>query len=364
MIQIRLDKGSPAGSVAFAYSPLLECLISLHVLVGPRDHALRHGWVRRMRSLDPKLRRRIDAFSFVYRRQIPDLFLPRAGTRPPVLEAELAGLERHPPDALRRGLGGAPFATCDRSIRERAIGRATEDDPASRELAELLVDDPPRFARRFGRLLADYWRAAFADEWRAVEPSLRAAVTEDRRLIARAGIWPMLARLPRDCRVDPLRLELHRECSEDRSVAVEPEMPLVLSPSAFIWPHTAVNVDTDWPLWLGYPAAASVREAVPELPPSELVGVLRALGDETRLRVLKAIAASPRTTQELAPLVGMSMAGLSKSLLRLADAGLVRGRREGRYVVYSLARGRIAAASPAVDRFLHDCEDGTSRTAA
>src|SRR6478735_221127 len=106
MIQIRLDKGSPAGSVAFAYSPLLECVVSLHVLVGPRDHALRHGWVRRMRSLDPKLRRRIGAFSFVYRRQIPDLFLPRAGTRSPVLEAELAGLDRQPPDALRRGLGG------------------------------------------------------------------------------------------------------------------------------------------------------------------------------------------------------------------------------------------------------------------
>jgi DNA-binding transcriptional ArsR family regulator len=363
MIRIRIDEGSPRGSVAFAYSPLLECLISLHVLVGPRDHALRHGWVRRMRSLDPKLRRRIDAFSFVYRRQIPDLVLPRA-RRTLTFEAELAGLVQQPPHALRRGLGGASFAARERSVREHAIGRAAEDEPASRELAALLVEEPLRFARRFGRLLADYWRAAFADEWRAVEPSLRASVAEDRQLIAGAGIWPMLARLPRDCRVDPFGLELHRECSEERSIGVGPEAPLVLSPSAFIWPHTAVNVDPTWPLWLGYPAASSVREAVPELPPSELVGVLRALGDETRLRVLKAIAASPRTTQELAPLVGLSMAGLSKSLLRLADAGLVRGRREGRFVVYSLARGRIAAASPAVDRFLHDCGDGTSRTAA
>ena len=363
MIQIRLDRGRPAESLAFAYSPLLECLISLHVLVGPRDHALRHGWVRRMRSLDPKLRRRIDAYSFVYRRQIPDLVLPRPG-RASAFEAELAGLERHPPDMLRRGLGGASFAARDRATRERAIARAAADDLASRELAELLVEEPLRFARRFGRLLADYWKAAFAGEWRAVESTLRASVTEDRRLIAHAGIWPMLARLPRDCRVDPSRLELGRECSEERSIAVAPATPLVLSPSAFIWPHTAVNVDPRWPVLLAYPAASSFREAVPELPPSELVGVLRALGDETRLRVLKAIATSPRTTQELAPLVGMSMAGLSKSLLRLAEAGLVQGRRDGRFVVYSLARGRIAAASPAVDRFLNDRGDGTSRTAA
>src|SRR5215470_4062447 len=106
MIRIRIDKRRPGGNVAFAYSPLLECLISLHVLVGPRDHALRHGW----------LRRRIDAFSFVYRRQIPDLFLPRAWARPGPLEAELADLEEYAPDALRRGLGGAAFAACDRAV--------------------------------------------------------------------------------------------------------------------------------------------------------------------------------------------------------------------------------------------------------
>src|SRR5215813_2839164 len=129
MIRIRIDKRSPGGNVAFAYSPLLECLISLHVLVGPRDHALRHGWVRRMRSLDPRLRRRIDAFSFVYRRQIPDLFLPRAWARPGPLEAELAGLQEYAPDALRRGLGRAAFAARDRAARERAIGRAVEDEP-------------------------------------------------------------------------------------------------------------------------------------------------------------------------------------------------------------------------------------------
>src|SRR5262249_23267056 len=140
--------------------------------------------------------------------------------RAPAFETELARLDQHPPDVLRRGLGGAAFAARDRTIRKRAIERAAQDEPASRELAELLVEEPLRFARRFGRLLADYWRAAFADEWRSVEPALRASVTEDRRLIARTGIWPMLARMPRDCRIDPFRLELSRACSEEQSIAV------------------------------------------------------------------------------------------------------------------------------------------------
>jgi DNA-binding transcriptional ArsR family regulator len=96
----------------------------------------------------------------------------------------------------------------------------------------------------------------------------------------------------------------------------------------------------------------AVREALPDRPPAELVDVLRALGDETRLRVLKAIAASPRTTQELAPIVGLTITGLSKSLLRLADAGLVEGHREGKFVVYSLTPDFIVAASPALRSFL------------
>jgi DNA-binding transcriptional ArsR family regulator len=96
------------------------------------------------------------------------------------------------------------------------------------------------------------------------------------------------------------------------------------------------------------------RAAEPRIPPADLLRVLRALGDDTRLRVLKLIAVRPRTTQELAPLVGLSNAGLSKSLRRLAEAGLVMSRREGYYVVYALAPGCLEGLADAVGRFLED----------
>jgi DNA-binding transcriptional ArsR family regulator len=72
------------------------------------------------------------------------------------------------------------------------------------------------------------------------------------------------------------------------------------------------------------------------------------LADDTRLRALKLIAARERSTQELAPLVGISEAGLSKHLGLLARAGLVERRRQGYYVLYSLAAERIATLSDAV----------------
>ncbi len=78
---------------------------------------------------------------------------------------------------------------------------------------------------------------------------------------------------------------------------------------------------------------------------------IRALADDTRLRVLRLIAEGPRTTQELAVLVPLSDAGLSKTLRQLNDAGLVTAHREGYYVVYSLAPERLDAIAGAIYEF-------------
>ena len=59
------------------------------------------------------------------------------------------------------------------------------------------------------------------------------------------------------------------------------------------------------------------------------------------MRILEQLARQPRSTQELAPLVGLSEAGTSKHLRLLAEAGVVTSRREGYYVVYSVADVRL-----------------------
>jgi DNA-binding transcriptional ArsR family regulator len=135
-------------------------------------------------------------------------------------------------------------------------------------------------------------------------------------------------------------------------VEIGPDDRLVLAPSSYVWPHVRVNCDTPWPLGLVFPAASIVREARPRIPPAQLVGVLRALADDTRLRVLRLIAERPRSTQELAPLIGVTEAGLSKHLRALTAAGLLERRREGYYVLYRLVPEQLAAVAPSLMTFL------------
>jgi DNA-binding transcriptional ArsR family regulator len=344
MIRIALAE-SPEEHVALTVSPLLECVLSLHVLLGPKHHALHHAWVRRMRAgLDPALRRELERFAFVLRRHVPDVFLPTPDDEVESFEQELARFRALPPDLLLPALARPLHDHGGTGVVDHAV-------VAARGGADLL-DDPAGFAERLARFLERYWLEAFAAEWDRIDPLLAQAIVESGRRLAAEGIWPVLGRLPPHCRVDPARRELLIDLPHDHEVQIDAANPLVLSPSVFVWPHLVVNCDEPWPTAIVYAAPTIARDAEPRIPPAELLRVLRALGDDTRLRVLKLIAQRPRTTQELSPLVGLSTAGLSKSLHRLAEAGLVTTRREGYYVVYSLASDRLEALAPAVERFL------------
>jgi DNA-binding transcriptional ArsR family regulator len=77
--------------------------------------------------------------------------------------------------------------------------------------------------------------------------------------------------------------------------------------------------------------------------PDDLVRALRAAADPTRLRILRLVGEQPRSTEELAPLVGLSESGLSKHLRALTEAGLLSTKRDGYYVLYRLERERLEA---------------------
>jgi DNA-binding transcriptional ArsR family regulator len=343
--------------LSFAYSPLVEAVLSLHVLVEPKHHPLQHEFVRRMRALSPSLRRRIGELAFVYRWTMPDFVSPSADEGYGSFEDELARIQRLDDSTLALELlrplydhGGRRDVALLQDDEVRAYVR---ESPAP-ELAELIFHDPRELTRMLAELLGDYWEEAFGDEWERLEPRLAAAVVEAGRTIAAGGIYALLHGLSRSLRVDPVREEFGLDVPHEHRVEVTEANRLVLVPSAFVWPHVRVNCDEPWPLSVIYPASFVAADARPRIPSADLVRLLRALGDDTRLRALRLIAERPRSTQELAPLVGISEAGLSKHLRQLAQVGVVTTRREGYYVLYSVDAERLEPLSQTLLAFLGD----------
>src|SRR4029079_13829676 len=99
---------------------------------------------------------------------------------------------------------------------------------------------------------------------------------------------------------------LTRWSLHDHEVEVGPGNPLRLIPSVYVWPHVRVNCDAPWPLAVLYPPATMRNGLRGTRPPEPLVQSLGAAADSTRLRVLRFVGEQPRSTEELAPLVGLS----------------------------------------------------------
>lgn len=73
------------------------------------------------------------------------------------------------------------------------------------------------------------------------------------------------------------------------------------------------------------------------------VRVARALGDPTRFRLLREIAAREETScRELTARLRLAQATVSHHLRVLSEAGLVTARKEGPYHWYSVRRGALA----------------------
>jgi ArsR family transcriptional regulator, arsenate/arsenite/antimonite-responsive transcriptional repressor len=84
----------------------------------------------------------------------------------------------------------------------------------------------------------------------------------------------------------------------------------------------------------------------------EMARGFSALADPVRLRVLSMLAASPEGEVCVCDFVdplGKSQPTISHHLKILADAGLVRGDRRGKWVWYSLNRDRLAELRATID---------------
>ena len=71
----------------------------------------------------------------------------------------------------------------------------------------------------------------------------------------------------------------------------------------------------------------------------QCAGVMRALGDETRLKILESLLAQEKCVSELVEAIGRQQPHVSHHLRILREAGLIEGLREGQRVCYRIAPG-------------------------
>jgi ArsR family transcriptional regulator len=85
------------------------------------------------------------------------------------------------------------------------------------------------------------------------------------------------------------------------------------------------------------------------------VRLLRAIGDEGRLRLMEILSRQEACVGDIAETMGERISTISERLRRLRDAGLVASRRDGKHRFYSVVDKHIAEL--VVNSLSHASED-------
>ena len=101
---------------------------------------------------------------------------------------------------------------------------------------------------------------------------------------------------------------------------------------------------------------ARVQQSLPEMEQLlRLADLFKNFGDGTRVRILYVLLEAEVCVCDLATLLGMTQSAVSHQLRILRDARLIKARRDGKTIFYSLADDHVATLLK--QGMEHICED-------
>ncbi|MFZ5817677.1 MAG: DUF5937 family protein [Bacillota bacterium] len=329
--------------VSFGFSPAQEALHSLHVFLEPKAHPLHVPWVVRIRAaISPALKAEAEAFRFLFRKALPIFWEVWSSPDIRSFAEELADFRRRPLGPYIEGVASiaGDLDLCpdlsDPGGQQLVLEAAAAASPGSTPVLYELFADPERSRSRFADLLEAYWEQALAAEWPRLQELFLVDIEQRAGRLLRGGVMSALTDLSPYARLDHAAQTCILSSGRKVEAVLTEEDRLYLMPSYFAWPQLMIKSSP--PYLITYPVFEHQREGRAPVPPEQLLKMLRAAGDMTRMQILQLIAQQPRSTTELAGLLSLSDAAVNKHLKQLQDAGLVVAERRSYYVFYHLAR--------------------------
>ena len=350
---------STAPAVDVVWGTAFELVLGLRMLVDheedPGSYSVGPRWFDEARaSLDAETLDAIERYSGGQEILFGYLLALAADTPAPHdAAAFLATLAGTSPRDLRRLLLGHRLETYRGDVSRETIAAAADRDD---EAAALLLDGSAGWqraayehvlslaagdAKRFLDAACRGWYdAVLHPDEQATARVLRRSARAARALAGRLGSEELIDTLTRGIRYAP-----------------EPGIRRIL-----LVPHV---VSRPWSIFTESEGTKIVCYGVAEThvtgdaPPDPLVAAYKALGDETRLRILRRLAEGPAGLQELTELLGLAKSTVHGHLLVLRTGGLVVAA-VGKSTGYGLRRETLAESAALLDTYL-DAEETEER---
>jgi DNA-binding transcriptional ArsR family regulator len=328
MAPIDLAEEPLRGKIELMIDAVSEMFYSLHVLAEPAHHLANRAWAAQaMARMTSALREDVQYFGRVFNQWLDISDLIHAVRAPGnELEPFVQGLlNMSPSEVVEIALHGLGHE----------ILEYVPEPPTDPEILAVHADvqaRPGEFVSRLVRTLEGYWREIFAQEWERRRPLLEQRYAREAARLDTMEPLDWLTGLTPRITYDREREELVFHKVPELRFAPAQFSKIRCLPSTFTPPHLMVGYAyQEVTICLNVPLTLTA----PEVVPMRLLLALKALADETRLRIFKLVVRQPAYTQELAKALKLAEPTVSRHLKLLQAAGLVSSRKDGPVMRYA-----------------------------
>lgn len=328
------EKDIGTWKVEFFYSPFFEMICSLHVLTRPEHHLTRLEWAKGVKArLGEGLHGSLVDIGIHFHEwcTVMDFCKVSESVNDLNLLAALDFIAGMDMETFIRVLLGNCIER-DRIkvwLRKR---KAEEPSSLTKEQAKIF-SDPEGFRRKLISLLKEYYYLLFERELLFLEPLLIRILKKQGALLENKGILEYVKTIHNRIEIAADAFYFHKYTKF--IVPFDSIEKINFTVSSFVDPHLLIGLEA--PKELQLTVRASMEEAA-DVVPKDLFKTMKALGDETRLKILKTLYMRRSSTQSLARDIGVTEACISKHLKILHEAGVLYKEREGNYIYYLLDR--------------------------
>lgn len=187
-------------------------------------------------------------------------------------------------------------------------------------------------------LLWIYWEKVFRNVWIEIEDSIEKTIDAARHECVMLGeVTQYLANVHKDIKISRGNIYIQKDVPY--CIALDKINEVHIFPSTFTGEELLVDIFDD-SLIIYYNLNLLDTKHVGE-DGKRLCKIFKALGDDTRLKIIKMLWGAPATTQYLASMLGMSPSTVSSHLRVLTSIGFLTNKAIKKYVYYELNQDMV-----------------------
>ncbi|HWQ74252.1 MAG TPA: metalloregulator ArsR/SmtB family transcription factor, partial [Syntrophomonas sp.] len=200
------------------------------------------------------------------------------------------------------------------------------------------------------KIFEEYWGKVFGSEWKTIKQHLTNTIEEQKKVASRTNMLEYILKLHSGMEIINQKLRMKKEVNYEMNL--EDISSVHIFPSVFTGPHLMMDIrDTELVLYYNLDFySITMAKDIPE----DIMDIMKVLGDESRVKILKILWQGSATTQSISQILKLAPSTISVHLKLLKRANLVKSEQVKKFVYYEANKELLEETWTKLNQYLND----------